>query len=142
MAMADLDNAPGAGDLTLELGSGDIVTLKCTANAAIRLARLPGGLIDIDHPDANTVHRRVMRFDIETMCQVIRIGCGAGDNADRNLPQKAYDYGLPRLRAELDVWIGSLLSGGKPVATQAAPNLAPKEEVDEGDSPLGKATSA
>lgn len=130
-----LETAPGAGSLTLVIGER-AVTLKCCAEAAVRLSRQPGGIIDFDNPMADTVHRRVRRMHIDTMCEVIRAGAGVGSNAGKDLERQLYDFGLLDLSRELSGWIIKLTNGGKSPFT---PTVA---EDEDGERPLGETIEA
>jgi|HubBroStandDraft_1064217.scaffolds.fasta_scaffold319065_2 hypothetical protein len=128
--MADLDNAPGAGDVELDLGGGEIVTLRCTPAAVLRLSRMYSGLADFDNPNADTVHRRIKRYDPDAMAAVIRAGAAVGSAADPKLPEKVYAFGLYKMSIELDAYLALLLNAGRPISAPA------KEGDGEGADPL------
>ncbi len=139
------ENLPYAGDVQLAFGE-ETITLRCCADAALRLSRLPGALIDWDNEAADTVYRRVRRMHIDTLCEVIRAGVlrqdgsvGVPANADRQLGQKAYDFGLGRLSAVLGDWIIVLSNGGRTLAQAEAVDEAPSQEED---NPLGTKTES
>lgn len=108
---------PGAGDVELELG-GETVVLKCSPEVALTLARERGSIYG--HEQAEGVVQRLLACDIDTMCLIIRLGCGQGRNAVPNLPKMVYEAGIVRVRDALSRYIGSLANGGKPFVVGGA----------------------
>lgn len=128
--------APGAGDVEIRL-PGEIVTLRCTPEAAIRLCRRPGGLASTIG-GSNTVFSRIASCDIDEMCEVIRAGAGVGAGADKNLPTKVYQAGLFEVRTALTMYLGNLGNKGEPIV----PDKSPEEEAPADDRPLGRPAPA
>lgn len=136
--MAEADAAPGAANVVFELAGGEEITLVPTTGCIVRLCLLPGGLHSTI-ADQNTVHSRVSACDLPTMCEVIRAGCGVGQNADKALPDKIAKTGVFVVRSWLQIFVAICGNGGRPLGTPE------KDEGDEGgeveDKGLGERTA-
>lgn len=135
--MDEANRAPGAGDVILQLGE-EVITLRPTPEAAIRLCRRPGGLASTI-AGKETCFSRVASCDIDEMCEVIRAGVGVGPNTDRNLPEKIFRAGLFDVRTALTIFLGTIGNGGNPVVVQPVNDEDREKEAAEGEIPLGKA---
>lgn len=109
---------PGAGDVTIQLlGEPKPITLRCSAEAALRLCRQYGGLESRD-PGVSTVITRVLGLDIDTMAEVIRAGVGIEPGKATSLEANIYKTGLYEVRNMLAPFLGALKNGGKPLAPE------------------------
>lgn len=121
---AKVQDAPGVGNVRFEL-DGEHIELKPTAQAVFTLQSLPGGLYGYGDQD-NSVHRRVEKCDLMTMCAVIRAGLGVGPGTDKDLPDKIYTFGLFKMRDFLRTYLYQLGNSGVPIGADD-----PKGEGDE-----------
>jgi hypothetical protein len=95
---------PGAGDVLVEFGD-DILTLRPTLQAAIKLSNAEGGL-------AGLVNRCV-QLQFESIFDVLVVGSGMTVDADTK--QKVFEVGLINLHGSCIEFLNLLANGGRPI---------------------------
>ncbi len=111
--MANKVYPPGAGDVTLELGSEHLV-LRTTLAAGLAISRQSGGIRGaID---------KVMALDFDTILSVIRAGVGKDVKRYPNLDEMVYQNGLLDTQGDvlskLVEYLTNLARGGRPAETE------------------------
>jgi hypothetical protein len=119
---------PGAGDVKITLG-GEEHVLKCSAEAAIAVSRMPGGFYGVAGQPG--VAARILGCDIDTMSAVIRAGLGLSGSAVKGLEAMIYESGLLDIRSRLSGFIGALANGGKPIVVEGG------DDADKGPPGAG-----
>jgi hypothetical protein len=111
--------APGAGDVDLVLGD-DLIVLRPTLKAAIKLSTRPGGLAEVS--------RKCLALDIETITDILLIA--SEEKIEGSVMERVFNEGLINLASPCVTFINNLSNGGKP--------FTDKQEGESDDDPLEK----
>lgn len=114
------DSEPGENTLEITLtGYPEPVVLTCTSKVALALCAEPGGL-EAPAPregqtfaPPSTVTSRLLALDIPTMAKIIRLGCGVGPSAVKELEDQIFQTGLFDVMFQLAPFLGMVKNGGK-----------------------------
>jgi hypothetical protein len=110
---------PGAGDVDFVLGD-DLIVLRPTLKAALKLSTRPGGLAELS--------RKCLSLDIEAISDIMVVA--TVEEISGNLMQRIFEEGVINLAGPCVTFINNLSNGGKP--------FEDKSEGDDKDGPLAK----
>lgn len=85
--------------------NGEIITLKCTLEAATRINTHFAGF--------GKAYDRVVQMDLDAYVALIRHGAGLDANAAKELPPRIFRAGLANLTGPLSRYVALLISGGR-----------------------------
>lgn len=117
----------GAGDVPITIDGNDVV-LRPTLEACLSINKNYGNL--------QTALNRLIAFDFDTTCDIIKIGLGLNPNQAKDLPKAVFEAGVIDLRPACLDFIHNILNGGRPIETDengeaAAPDPLAKPSQSE-----------